>query len=79
MVSCDLEGVGSKPRPRWPNTKAQRLSTTPTSFLTAKASEFPGGLVDRIWCIYHWGSGSIPGLGTEIPCQATAQGLQGQN
>jgi len=34
--------------------------------------EFPGGLVVRIWCIYHCGSGSISGLGTEIPHHATS-------
>ena len=39
---------------------------------TILGREFPAGLVVRIWCFHHCGPGSIPGLGTEIPDQATA-------
>ena len=41
--------------------------------LKEKDWEFPGGLVDRIWCLHHCGLGSIPSLGTEIPHQAAAK------
>ena len=34
--------------------------------------EFPAGLVVRIWHLHHCNPGSFPGLGTEIPHQATA-------
>ena len=34
---------------------------------------FPGGLVVRIWCFHCCGTSSVPGLGTEIPHQATAR------
>ena len=33
--------------------------------------EFPDGLVVRIWHFHHFCLGSVPGLGTEIPHQAT--------
>ena len=33
--------------------------------------EFPGGLVVRTWCFPGYGPGSISGLGTEIPHEAT--------
>ena len=33
---------------------------------------FPGDLVVRIWCFYGCGLSSIPGLGIEMPHQATA-------
>ena len=35
--------------------------------------EFPGGVVDRTWHLYRCDLGLIPGLGTEIPHQATIQ------
>ena len=36
--------------------------------------EFPGGIIVRNQCFHHHGPGSIPGLGTDIPHQATAHG-----
>ena len=43
-----------------------------SSFPTAvKSKESPGGLVVMTWCFHHCGLGSIPGLGKEIPNQAT--------
>ena len=35
-------------------------------------NEFPGSPVVRTWCFHCRGMGSIPGLGTEIPHEATA-------
>ena len=40
--------------------------------ITTKYREFPGGLVVRTQHCHHCSLDSIPGLGTEIPHQATA-------
>ena len=52
---------------------AQELPCAAGAALRRKMrGEFPGGLVVRTCHFHHSGPGAIPGLGTEIPHQASA-------
>ena len=46
---------------------------SPCLFNSGQSWEFPSGPVVRTQQFHHFGPGSIPGLGTEIPHQATAR------
>ena len=64
----------------YPHSKAQ--SWTPTSHGTQTLIQnggFSGGLEVRTQCFHCRGQGSVPGMGTEIPHQATACHSQKQN
>ena len=52
--------------------KVYTFSTLRNSKNLTEFGEFPGGLVLRTWHFHCCSLGSIPGLGTEIPPQATA-------
>ena len=50
----------------------QRSTKTYKYYFIQMLQQFPGGLLVRIWHFNNDGPGLVPGLGTEIPHQATA-------
>ena len=56
----------------WDEDKTGEMSSEATTRNRNGKVEFPGGRVVRIWGFHCCGPGSVPGLGTEIPHQATA-------